>query len=83
MGVSFSEVAFLRDRLRETMKERDALLNQIHGDCLYCKNQKGKTTFPCTACVNSMPEKGTGDYWEWLKPNELKVSPYGFGVPTK
>ena len=83
MEASFLEVAFLRDRLREIIKERDALLSQIHGDCMYCKNKKGRMTFPCTSCVGLRPKQGTGDYWEWCGMNEQKVSPYGFGEPTK
>lgn len=47
--------------------ERDAAVEQLHGQCDYCKHMDRWLEGPCKGCVwFAAKEFIEGDYWEWI-----------------
>ena len=47
--------------------ERDAAVEQLHGQCNYCKHMDHWREGPCKGCVwFAAKEFIEGDYWEWI-----------------
>ena len=62
-----SQCAKLLAELGRVRRERDAALEQLHGQCKYCKHKSHMLESPCKGCVwFAAQEFIEGDYWEWI-----------------
>lgn len=52
----------LIEQLELVKRQRDAVVETLHGDCWHCKHEE---SFKCAGCKYSYDVGGTNDYWEW------------------
>ena len=61
------QISNLLGELAGIAAERDAALEQLHGQCGYCKHKSHMLESPCKGCVwFAAKEFIEGDYWEWI-----------------
>lgn len=60
-------VAIKDKEIARMTAERDAAVEQLHGQCDYCKHMGHWLEGPCKGCVwFAAKEFIEGDYWEWI-----------------
>lgn len=66
--LAMRDMVAIKDKENARMTaERDAAVEQLHGQCDYCKHMDRWLEGPCKGCVwFAAKEFIEGDYWEWI-----------------
>ena len=66
--LAMRDMVAIKDKENARMTaERDAAVEQLHGQCDYCKHMGHWLEGPCKGCVwFAAKEFIEGDYWEWI-----------------